>query len=98
MGVALSMAMTILALALTGLAIPRHHGQAFGRPAGPDRARMFALAAAVMAAAAPVPWAAERGAAMGLVTWLFCATPLAGLVVAAMFTWLDSRRRSSSAD
>lgn len=93
MGVAFSLVLTVAALTMIALALPRHHRQAFGRPAPRGRARAFGLAAAALSALAPLPWIAEHGPTMALVAWIFCATPLAGLAVAALFTVLDLRQR-----
>jgi len=92
-GAAVSTLASFAALALFALAMDRHHRQAFGRP--PSRRTAVALRAfgVLLLLLAPLPWLASQEADIALVTWLFCALPLAGLAAVGLFTWLGERRR-----
>ena len=89
MAVALSMLISLVALTLFALATTRHHRQIFGRAPSARIALVYRALGTLLIVAAPLPWMAEAGAAMALVTWLFCGLPLAGVVVVAMFTALS---------
>jgi hypothetical protein len=86
MGVAVSMLLSVAAVALFALAMARHHRQLFGHAPSTGVARACRLLGTLLIAAAPLPWIAQTGPAMALVTWLFCGLPLAALVVVAAFT------------
>jgi hypothetical protein len=92
MGVAFSCLLTLAALACFALTVPKHYRQAFGRAGAARTAFLLRTAGVVLLAAAPAPWIAQEGAAMGLVVWIFCGTPVAGLAAVGLFTWLGERR------
>lgn len=86
MGVLVSLVLTFLALGLFAVAMARHQRYALGRVLSSRTVRLLRVAAWLLLAAAPLPWMAERGALMSLVTWLFCGLPVMGLAVAAALT------------
>jgi len=91
MGVAASCLMTFASLVLFALAMRRHHRQAFGRDPAPRAVLAYRIAATALIVLAPAPWMLERGSYMGFVTWVFCGTPLVGLVAVGLFTALGAR-------
>lgn len=93
MGVALSCLLTVAALTLFALAMDKHHRQATGRAPTLRVKRLLQIAAAALTVLAPIPWIAQEGPTMALVTWVFCGTPLAGLVVVGLFSWAGERAR-----
>lgn len=92
MAVALSLLLSFTGLLALGAGLDRHQRHLFGRQLPGWSVKALRLAAAACLILAPVPWALERGAAMALVTWLFCGLPVVGLVVAGLMT-LDAERR-----
>jgi hypothetical protein len=93
MGVTLSMLLSVAALVLFALAMTRHHRQLFGRPPSARGALAYRALGCLLILAAPLPWVAQTGPTMALVTWLFCGLPLAGVAVVATFTALAALRR-----
>jgi len=92
--VALSMLLSLAALALFALATGRHYRQVFGRLPTARQKLAYRVLASLLLVAAPLPWIAETRPAIALVTWLFCGLPLAGVIVVAMFTALPHRDQS----
>jgi hypothetical protein len=93
MGVAFACLLSVTALVCFALAMDRHHRQAFGRaPSGRERAAWRGLGV-LLTTVAPVPWIAQEGPTMALVTWIFCGTPLAGIAAVAVFALLGERER-----
>ena len=91
MGVAVSMLLSVVALALFALAMARHHRQLFGHPPSARAAVAYRAAGSILIVAAPLAWMIQVGPTMALVTWLFCGLPLAGVIVVAAFTALPAR-------
>ena len=93
MGLVASLLISLAALALFALAMPRHHRELTGRAPPPRTILLARIAGWVLLVLAPVPWMAAHGAWMAFVAWIFCVLPVAGLAVVAITTWLPGRVR-----
>jgi hypothetical protein len=88
--------LTCVSLILFALAIKRHHRQAFGRIPARSRIWLLRTAATITLCMAPIPWIVRDGLGMSLVTWLFCALPLVGIVVVLLLAYLPQRPERGS--
>ena len=88
--------LTCLSLMLFALAIKRHHRQVFGQIPARSRILLLRTAATIALCLAPIPWIARDGLGMSLVTWLFCALPLVGIVVVLLLAYLSPRPEHGS--